>query len=145
MTKKKYSLADGINNLFGADQQKQEKQPLREANSSKAASMEARNVTPSTRQYRSRMDLINSIEDPELMEALKLRARTKQSDKRGRPRSKADGAGNRTDGLTRTSILMKTSTRNKIKDIAKKNGLKLTDIIEESLERTISLYETKQG
>lgn len=86
-------------------------------------------------------DLINSVEDEQLREAL----RKKRMDGRGRPRTKRDATGKRTDGYSRTSLILKDEKVAKIKEIAFRETLTMKEIFELALDIIIEKYEKKHG
>lgn len=86
-------------------------------------------------------DLINSVEDEQLRAAL----RAKRMDGRGRPRKNTDKNGKRTDGYSRTSLILKDEKVAKIKEIAFRETLTMKEIFELALDTIIEKYEQKHG
>ena len=86
-------------------------------------------------------DLINSIEDEELREAL----RAKRMDGRGRPRKNTDRNGKRTDGYSRTSLIVNDELWAKIKEVAFRETLTMKEIVDLALRMVVERYEAKHG
>lgn len=86
-------------------------------------------------------DLINSIEDEELREAL----RAKRMDGRGRPRKNTDKNGKRTDGYSRTSLIVNDELWAKIKEVAFRETLTMKEIVDLALRMVVERYEAKHG
>lgn len=145
----KKDLTGGIANLLsGADQriaqQRQAatetpKQPEGTATQEAAPQMK---IEPTTLQDES--DLINSVEDEELREELRLRLQQKRLIGRGRPR-KNDQLGRRMDGYDRTSLIINKKKWAKIKEIAFIETLTMKEIVELALDMVIERYESKHG
>lgn len=135
----KDQLKGGLNSLFGGSstpEPKEETTPVVEAQTSNSPKLK---VEPTTRQDEE--DLINSVEDEQLREAL----RKKRMDGRGRPRTKRDATGKRTDGYSRTSLILKDEKVAKIKEIAFRETLTMKEIFELALDTIIEKYEKKHG
>lgn len=96
-------------------------------------------VEPTTEQDET--DLINSIEDERLREAL----RAKRMDGRGRPRKNTDPSGKRTDGYSRTSLIVNDELWAKIKEVSFRETLTMKEIIDLALRLVIERYEAKHG
>ncbi len=96
-------------------------------------------VEPTTAQDEA--DLINSIENEELREAL----RKKRMDGRGRPRKNTDPTGKRTDGYSRTSLIVNDELWAKIKEVAFKETLTMKEIVDLALRMVVERYESKHG
>jgi hypothetical protein len=86
-------------------------------------------------------DLINSIENEELREAL----RKKRMDGRGRPRKNTDKNGKRTDGYSRTSLIVNDELWAKIKEVAFRETLTMKEIVDLALHMVVDRYEAKHG
>ena len=86
-------------------------------------------------------DLINSIEDERLREAL----RAKRMDGRGRPRKNTDPSGKRTDGYSRTSLIVNDELWAKIKEVSFRETLTMKEIVELALRMVVERYEAKHG
>ena len=86
-------------------------------------------------------DLINSIESEELREAL----RKKRMDGRGRPRKNTDKNGKRTDGYSRTSLIVNDELWAKIKEVAFRETLTMKEIVDLALHMVVDRYEAKHG
>lgn len=135
----KTELGGGLNALFGGSKPQSEPEIQKQQNEdpeSKAPQME---VEPTTRQDEE--DLINSVEDEELR--AKLRAR--RMDGRGRPRKNHDKNGKRTDGYSRTSLIVNDEKAAKIKEIAFRETLTMKEIFELALDMVIEKYESTHG
>lgn len=133
MSKKEDKLKGGLDALFGGVKPRAERvEVVDEA----TPEME---VEPTTAQDEE--DLINSIEDEELREAL----RKKRMSGRGRPRKNLGVDGKRTDGYTRTSIIANEEKYAKIKEIAFRSTLTTKEIMEAAMDMLIEKYEAKHG
>lgn len=132
----KEQLGGGLNALFGGSDSQQEKPSRIEAPSTEAPEMKLEPTTPQDEE-----DLINSVEDEQLREAL----HRKRMDGRGRPRTKHDQNGKRTDGYSRTSLILKDEKVAKIKEIAFRETLTMKEIFELALDTIIEKYEKKHG
>ncbi len=86
-------------------------------------------------------DLINTIEDERLREAL----RKKRMDGRGRPRKNTDPTGKRTDGYSRTSLIVRDELWAKIKEVAFRETLTMKEIVDLALHMVVDRYEAKHG
>lgn len=86
-------------------------------------------------------DIINSVTDEALREALKR----KRMEGRGRPRKNTDKNGKRTDGYSRTSLILNDGQVAKIKEIAFRETLTMKEIVEAALNLAIEKYEAKHG
>lgn len=86
-------------------------------------------------------DLINSIEDERLREAL----RKKRMDGRGRPRKNTDKHGKRTDGYSRTSLIVNDELWAKLKEVAFRETLTMKEILDLALRMVVERYEAKHG
>lgn len=96
-------------------------------------------VEPTTAQDET--DLINSIENERLREAL----RAKRMDGRGRPRKNTDPTGKRTDGYSRTSLIVNDELWAKIKEVAFRETLTMKEIVDLALRMVVERYEAKHG
>lgn len=85
--------------------------------------------------------LESTIKDEELREA--LAARRKQG--RGRPRTASDGHGKRSDGYSRTSLIVNEAKYAKVKEIAFRETLTTKEILEAALDLLIEKYESTHG
>lgn len=103
------------------------------------ASSSTMEVEPTTAQDEA--DLINSIEDERLREAL----RAKRMDGRGRPRKNTDKNGKRTDGYSRTSLIVNDELWAKIKEVAFRETLTMKEIVDLALHMVVGRYEAKHG
>ena len=113
--------------------------PIPEAEANAEASSPTMEVEPTTAQDEA--DLINSIEDERLREAL----RAKRMDGRGRPRKNTDRNGKRTDGYSRTSLIVKDELWAKIKEVAFRETLTMKEIVDLALHMVVDRYEAKHG
>ena len=132
----KEQLGGGLNALFGGSESKPETASRVEAPTTEAPELKVEPTTPQDEE-----DLINSVEDEQLREAL----RKKRMDGRGRPRTKRDEIGKRTDGYSRTSLILKDEKVAKIKEIAFRETLTMKEIFELALDTIIEKYESKHG
>ena len=96
-------------------------------------------VEPTTAQDEA--DLINSIENEQLREAL----RKKRMEGRGRPRKNTDRNGNRTDGYSRTSLIVNDELWAKIKEVAFRETLTMKEIVDLALHMVVERYEARHG
>lgn len=122
MKNKGEELKGGLNALFGGA-----------ATQETAPTVEAAAADPE--------DIINTVSDRELREAL----RAKRMDGRGRPRKNTDKNGKRTDGYSRTSLILKDEKVAKIKEIAFRETLTMKEIFEAALDMLIEKYESTHG
>lgn len=113
--------------------------PIPEAEANAEASSPTMEVEPTTAQDEA--DLINSIEDERLREAL----RAKRMDGRGRPRKNTDRNGKRTDGYSRTSLIVNDELWAKIKEVAFRETLTMKEIVDLALHMVVDRYEAKHG
>lgn len=113
--------------------------PIPEAEANAEASSHTMEVEPTTAQDEA--DLINSIEDERLREAL----RAKRMDGRGRPRKNTDRNGKRTDGYSRTSLIVNDELWAKIKEVAFRETLTMKEIVDLALHMVVDRYEAKHG
>lgn len=130
MAKKDFS--GGLTTLFGGVKPQ-------EQTSDAEAPERSFKVEPTTSQDET--DLINSVEDEQLREAL----RAKRMEGRGRPRKNTDASGKRTDGYSRTSLILNDEKVAKIKEIAFKETLTMKEIFEYALDKVIAEYEAQHG
>lgn len=122
-----------------AEIQKGGSSPIPEAEANAEASSPTMEVEPTTAQDEA--DLINSIEDERLREAL----RAKRMDGRGRPRKNTDRNGKRTDGYSRTSLIVNDELWAKIKEVAFRETLTMKEIVDLALHMVVDRYEAKHG
>lgn len=129
----KKDLSGGIANLLqGADRKEAPtEQPEQEAPEIKEE--------PTTSQDEA--DLLNSVKDEELRAALEARRKRHT----GRPRTTGDERGNRTDGYSRTSIIVNDKVWAKIKEISFRETLTIKEMVEFALEKLIREYEESHG
>ena len=113
--------------------------PIPEAEANAEASSPTMEVEPTTAQDEA--DLINSIEDERLREAL----RAKRMDGRGRPRKNTDRNGKRTEGYSRTSLIVNDELWAKIKEVAFRETLTMKEIVDLALHMVVDRYEAKHG
>lgn len=113
--------------------------PIPEAEANAEATSPTMEVEPTTAQDEA--DLINSIEDERLREAL----RAKRMDGRGRPRKNTDRNGKRTDGYSRTSLIVNDELWAKIKEVAFRETLTMKEIVDLALHMVVDRYEAKHG
>lgn len=132
----KEQLKGGLSSLFG-ETPTEETASAAEISAQETASAMA--VEPTTQ--KDEEDLINSVEDEALREALKR----KRMDGRGRPRKNTDATGKRTDGYSRTSLILNDEKVAKIKEIAFRETLTMKEIFELGLDMIIERYEQKHG
>ena len=85
--------------------------------------------------------LSQSLDDEKLRAALYL----KRTAGRGRPRTTTDATGKRTDGYSRTSLIVNDAKIAKIKEIAFLETLTMKEIFEVALDMVIENYESKHG
>lgn len=124
---KKDELRGGLSALFGGNK------PIEET---KLVDM----VEEPTKEQEEN-DLISTIED----EALRAALHKKRMEGRGRPRTKTDERGNRTDGYCRTTLIVREDQIAKIKEIAFRETLTIKEIIGTALDMVIERYEEKNG
>lgn len=86
-------------------------------------------------------DLINTIDN----EALRAALHKRRMEGRGRPRKNTDERGNRTDGYSRTSLIVNQAKFAKIREIAFRESLTMKEIVEAALDIAIERYEAKHG
>jgi hypothetical protein len=153
MAKKDFSM--GLQNLLGgADKSVTQQQPKPNTGMIEAAldrlpdgdteeAAPRMDKEPTT--FEDETDLINTIEDPELREALQKRLQQKRMVGRGRPRKTTDKNGKRTDGYDRTSLIISVEKWAKIKEIAFRETLTMKEIVELALDLVIERYEAKHG
>ena len=132
MATKKEMLGGGLNALFGGSETNNDEQM--------PGHMEPEELTD-VEEAALEDDLLNSVEDEQLREAL----RAKRMDGRGRPRKNTDKTGKRTDGYSRTSLILKDEKVAKIKEIAFRETLTMKEIFELALDTIIEKYEAKHG
>lgn len=132
MSKKEERLKGGLDALFGGTASRAKVEVVEEVN----PKMEIEPTTSSDEE-----DLINSVEDEALREAL----RKKRMEGRGRPRKNLGANGKRTDGYARTSIIANEAKYAKIKEIAFRSTLTTKDIMEAAMDMLIEKYESKHG
>lgn len=120
MKNKAEELKGGLNALFGGTPEPKKKE---EPAIAKAETLE------------------DTIKDQRLVEAM----RAKRMDGRGRPRKNTDERGKRTDGYSRTSLILKDEKVAKIKEIAFLETLTMKEIFEAALDMVIESYESKHG
>ncbi len=96
-------------------------------------------VEPTTPQDED--DLINTIEDEQLRAAL----RAKRMEGRGRPRKNTDKNGKRTDGYSRTSVIVNEELWAKLKEVAFRETLTMKEILNLALSIVVERYEAKHG
>lgn len=82
-----------------------------------------------------------TLTDAELRELLRRR----RMQGRGRPRTATDAAGNRTDGYSRTSLMVRDDLWAKIKEIAFRETLTMKEVTELALKTVVDRYEAKHG
>lgn len=127
----KKDFGGGLDALFNGTDQTQEQ----------ASSVEAPKFVQEPTTPDDENDLINSIEDEQLRAAL----RAKRMDGRGRPRKNTGKNGKRTDGYSRTSLILNDEKVAKIKEIAFRETLTMKEIFEFALDKVIADYESKHG
>lgn len=86
-------------------------------------------------------DLINSIEDEELREAL----HRKRMEKRGRPRKEALYRQKESELYVRTTFIMSREQLAKLREISFRETITMKDIITEIVGEAIKAYEKKNG
>ena len=139
MSKKENELRGGLNALFGGNSSQNQREPLQEPDGTTESSSPQMEVEQTTEE--DEQDLINSVEDEALREAL----RKKRMDGRGRPRKDHDKSGSLTNGYSRTSLILNTAKQAKIKEIAFRETLTMKEIFEAALDMLIEKYEAKHG
>lgn len=132
----KKDLGGGLDALFNRTDQVQEQVSLVEDIEIKTSEFLQESTTSEDEN-----DLINSVEDEHLRAAL----RAKRMDGRGRPRKNTDATGKRTDGYSRTSLILNDEKVSKIKEIAFRETLTMKEIFEFALDKIIAEYESKNG
>lgn len=131
----KKDFLGGLDALFnGTD--KKENNSIDEAKESSSIEFDEVPTTPENDN-----DLINSVDDAQLRAAL----HAKRMDGRGRPRKNHDKSGKRTDGYSRTSLVLNNEKVAKIKEIAFIETLTMKEIFEYALDKVITEYESKHG
>lgn len=135
MAKKEFS--GGLNELFGENSQTQQQpQPSTDSTSPAEVSVEeVEEVTPEEEE-----DLINSVEDEELREALKR----KRLNGNGRPR-KGVKKQKASDGYERACMIVNAEKYEKIKTISLRETLSIKEVIEAAMDLAIEAYERKHG
>lgn len=131
MSKKAEQLKGGLEALFGGVKPRTEK-------------IEVMDEVPTTieePQDNKEDDLINSVEDEALREALRKR----RMDGRGRPSKDKTPEGKRTDGYSRTSVIVNIEKYAKVKEIAFRSTLTTKEVMEVALDLLIEKYEAKHG
>lgn len=132
MTKKEFS--GGLNELFGENSLQQEQQPTTPPAVEEAEVIEE--ATPEEEE-----DLINSVEDEELREAL----RQKRMKGRGRPRKGVIKAKKASDGYERACMIVSSEKYGKIKAISLRETLQIKEVMEAAMDLAIEAYEKKNG
>lgn len=130
----KDKIKGGLKNLLGESDSQPE-----QASTDEATHAPEIKVEPTTKQDET--DLINSIEDEEL----RAKLRAKRMEGRGRPRKNHDKNGKRTDGYSRTSVIINEEKQAKIKEIAFRETLTMKEIFEYALDMVIEKYESTHG
>lgn len=139
MAKKDEKLRGGLNALFGGSPEpQQEKTRTAEATTIESSSPQMVQE-PTTEEDEN--DLINSVEDEQLREAL----RKKRSDGRGRPRKDQPRGKDGSPLYSRTSLILNVEKQAKIKEIAFRETLTMKEIFELALDMVIERYESKHG
>lgn len=124
---KKDELKGGLSALFGEDKPKEATLPVEMVQE------------PTTAQ--DEQDLIDTIED----EALRAALHKRRMEGRGRPRKNTDERGKRTDGYSRTSLIVNDAKFAKIREIAFRESLTMKEIVEAAIDIAIERYEAKHG
>ena len=124
---KKDELKGGLSALFGGSTKEEPVAPVEMVQE------------PTTAQDEE--DLINTIDN----EALRAALHKRRMEGRGRPRKNTDERGNRTDGYSRTSLIVNNEKYAKVKEIAFRESLTMKEIIEVVLDMAIERYEAKHG
>lgn len=132
---KKDELKGGLSALFGDTAEPHHEQTSTDE-AVKAKEME---VEQTTRQDEE--DLINSTEDEELRELLKAR----RMDGRGRPRKDCKDRESKTQGYSRTSLILNDAQVAKIKEIGFRETLTMKELFELALNMVIEKYEQTHG
>lgn len=132
MSKKEETLRGGLNALLGGV----DSQPKDEATPDQTEGEAQEEATPQEED-----DLIASIEDEELKEAL----RRKRNEKRGRPRKNAAPRYGEGDAYTRSCWVVKRDLLAKIKQIALRETLTLKEIMDYIMSEAVKRYEKKHG
>lgn len=142
----KKDLTGGIANLLtGADKRiTQQSHAAQETSEQPKGEETAPQMVVEPTTIQDEADLINSVEDEELREELRLRLQQKRMIGRGRPR-KNDQLGRRMDGYDRTSLIINKEKWAKIKEIAFKETFTMKEIVELALDMVIERYEAKHG
>lgn len=130
----KKDFGGGLDALFNGTDQTQNS--LTDEASSNAQTFEVEESTAEEEE-----ELINSIEDEQLRAAL----RAKRMDGRGRPRKNHDERGKRTDGYSRTSLIVNVEKSAKIKEIAFRETLTMKEVFELAMDMVIEKYEEAHG
>lgn len=140
MSKRDDILRGGLSTLLGENKQEQEEQKASEqAEEQQAAANELEQEEEATPEEEE--DLINSINDKELREAL----HKKRMERRGRPRKDAPLQMKQDELYKRTTLIMRRDYLAKLKEISFRETLTIKDIMDEIIGEAISAYEKKNG
>lgn len=134
MKKRDELLKGGLNALLGGGNQRQEEAPT-----STTSPTDGETIEQGTPQEED--ELINTITDEELKEAL----RRKRMAKRGRPRKGAALRAKEEELYTRTTWIMRRDLLAKLKEISFRETLTLKEILEQVVSEAVSRYEAKHG
>lgn len=128
MAHKNKDLSGGMVNLFG-------NRSATPAQKSESAVEE----TPATPQEEE--DLLNSIEDEQLREAL----RQKQNSRRGRPRKDAEQAQRDSALYTRATFVVSRELLGKMRAIGYRETLTIKEVMEQAMRKAVKDYEKING
>ena len=126
----KAQIKGGLNALFDRTDQDTNDTPTTDAQAVEGAK--------NGEQSEEREELINTIEDEALREALRKR----RLQGRGRPRKGVTKGGNE---YSRTSLIVNEAKYAKVKEIALRNTLTTKEVLEAAMDLLIERYETKYG
>jgi hypothetical protein len=128
-------FSGGLSELFReSSEQKQEQTPTQPTSTAQELSSDEA-ATPEEED-----ELINSVDDEELKEALRQRRL------RGNGRPKKDSTKQRaSDGYTRACIVVNAEKYEKMKNISLMETLPIKDVIEAAMDLAIEAYERTHG
>lgn len=133
MAKKEFS--GGLNELFGENSTQREEQAQPTTDSTAQEVTPAEEATPEEEE-----DLISSVEDEELREALKR----KRLQGNGRPR-KGVYHQKASEGYERACMVVNAQKYEKIKAISLRETLSIKEVMEAAMDLAIEAYERKHG
>lgn len=125
-------FGEGLNALFGGSGEPQ--QPTDGATPTEA------NEEPTAATEEAKEDIISTVEDEALREALKK----KRMQNRGRPRKNARHYSV-TDGYQRVCVIMNSDKMEKVREMAFRETLTIKEVMEAALDLAIERYEATHG